>query len=78
MMARNGNFNQLMDEAAQKQRHEVYLASLEAVGWIDEKLRTGRMHFRDGDGRLIETLDDAVRALDAGKLAVSRNGHNVQ
>jgi hypothetical protein len=74
----DGNFNQLMDTAALKERNQAYLAALGAVRWVDENLRAGRLHCRDARGRLIVELGDVVRALDAGELAVSRNGHNVQ
>lgn len=49
---------------------DAYAAALRGVQAIDARLEAG-YHFRAADGRLLTTLEEVVRALQAGSLKVA-------
>lgn len=52
---------------------DAYAAALRGVQTIDARLEAG-YHFRAADGRLLTTLEEVVRALQADGLKVADGG----
>jgi len=51
-----------------------YWAALQVVQEVDAHLERGTRHYRDRDGRLLETLDEVMAAIMAGRLAGDGDG----
>lgn len=49
-----------------------YAAALALVRTLDRDLQRGTRHYYDGQGRLLVSLDEAVRAILADQLLVQR------
>ena len=49
--------------------HAAYNAALHSVGWIDENLKSGRVHFwSKRESRLLLTLDEVIHAIKNGDV----------